>query len=53
MAAYADYAPGYICRSIHYEEGGYESSQRASRVAPEVEDVLRTAMQELLDVSDK
>lgn len=53
MAAYGDYAPGYICRAVHYEEGGYEPSQRASRVAPEVEDVLRTAMQELLDVSDK
>ncbi|WP_206028709.1 hypothetical protein [Thalassoroseus pseudoceratinae] len=53
MAAYGDYAPGYICRAIHYEQGGYESSQRASRVAPEVEGVLRTAMRELLDVSAK
>jgi hypothetical protein len=52
MAAYSDYGPGYICRAIHYEQGGYESSPRASRVSPRVEGVLRSAMRELLDVED-
>jgi len=49
VAAYAEYAPGYICMKKHYQQGGYEDSPRASRVAPEVEDVLMSAMQKLLD----
>ena len=48
MAAYGDYAPGYICLKEHYEQGGYEDSPGASKVAPEVEDVLMAAMKELL-----
>ncbi len=48
MAAYGDYAPGYIGTAIAYTQGGYETSDRASRVAPEVEGVLMQAMQKLL-----
>ncbi|MCX7825297.1 MAG: hypothetical protein N2689_07040 [Verrucomicrobiae bacterium] len=49
MAAYGDYGPGYICTARAYEEGGYESSKRASPVAPEVEGVLMEAMRKLLE----
>ena len=48
MAAYGDYAPGYICTDIAYSQGGYESSNRASRVKRGVEEVLINAMQTLL-----
>jgi hypothetical protein len=48
MAAYGDYAPGYVCTDIAYTQGGYESSDRASRVKPGVEKVLMDAMRELL-----
>jgi hypothetical protein len=48
MAAYGDYAPGYIGTEISYSQGGYESSPRASKVAPEVEGVLNGAMRKLL-----
>lgn len=48
MAAYGDYGPGYIGTEIAYSQGGYESSERASRVAPGVEKVLRDAMKGLL-----
>ncbi len=34
MAAYGDYGPGYIGTEVAYSEGGYETSQRASKVAP-------------------
>ncbi|HMF19283.1 MAG TPA: hypothetical protein VKE98_18900, partial [Gemmataceae bacterium] len=47
MAAYGDYGPGYIGTAIAYTQGGYETG-RVSRVAPEVEQVLMRAMQELL-----
>lgn len=49
MAAYGDYGPGYICLETHYAEGGYEASDRASRVAPSVEGVVKTAIRRLLD----
>ena len=49
MAAYGDYAPGYICLDVHYGQGGYEGSPRASRVAPPVEQVLMQAMAQLLE----
>ena len=49
MAAYGEYAPGYICMKEHYQQGGYEDSPRASKVAPEVEDVLLPAMKKLLE----
>jgi len=48
MAAYGDYSPGYICAKSQYGQGGYEDSPRASKVAPEVEDVLLPAMRKLL-----
>jgi hypothetical protein len=47
-AAYEEYGPGYICLEIAYSQGGYESSNRASRVAPEVEPVLMNAMRQVL-----
>ncbi len=49
LAAYGDYGPGYICLTKHYPEGGYEASQRASRVAPSVEQVLLPAIEKLLE----
>lgn len=52
MAAYGDYAPGYICTEIAYTQGGYEASNRASHVAPSVESVLIEAMRTLLADSD-
>jgi hypothetical protein len=48
MAAYGDYAPGYIGTEIAYGQGGYETSNRASRVAPAVEGVLMDAVKKLL-----
>mgnify|MGYP006280505027 CR=1 FL=1 len=48
MAAYGDYAPGYICTTVAYDEGGYEPGKDASRVAPEVEPVLMSAMEKVL-----
>ena len=52
MAAYGDYAPGYIGTAAAYGEGGYETSQRASHVAPEVEEVLITGMRTLLEAAE-
>lgn len=49
VAAYGDYGPGYIGTAASYAEGGYETSERASGVAPEVEPVLLDAMRELLE----
>jgi len=48
MAAYGEYAPGYIGTEIAYGQGGYETSDRASRVAPGVEKVLMDAVKQLL-----
>lgn len=48
MAAYGDYAPGYIGTKVAYSEGGYETSPGASKVTPEVEAVLMNAMNSLL-----
>ncbi len=50
MAAYGDYGPGYIGLNAAYAEGGYETSPRASNVAPEVEACLMEAMRKLLEV---
>ena len=47
-AAYEEYGPGYIGTEISYSQGGYETSERATRVAPEVEDVLMDAIREVL-----
>jgi len=49
MAAYGDYAPGYIGTERAYGEGGYETSPAASAVAPAVEGVLLGALRHLLD----
>lgn len=49
MAAYGEYGPGYIGTARAYLEGGYETSKPASRVSPEAEDVLMTAMKKLLE----
>ncbi len=48
MAAYGEYAPGYIGMEIAYTQGGYEASPGASKVAPSVEGVLMDAMRKLL-----
>lgn len=50
MAAYADYAPGYIGTEIAYTQGGYEVQASSSNTAPAVEKVLLDAMRNLLDV---
>lgn len=47
MAAYGDYATGYICTSKAYEEGGYESGI-ASAVTPLAEGILMDTMHKLL-----
>jgi len=47
MAAYGDYAPGYICPAKAYEEGGYEAGP-ASGVTPECEKILMTSIRKLL-----
>jgi hypothetical protein len=49
MAAYGEYGPGYIGTARAYDEGGYEASEGASDVAPEVEGVLMGAMRRLLN----
>lgn len=49
MAAYGDYGPGYIGTEVAYSQGGYETSPRASLVAPQVERELLRGMGELLD----
>jgi hypothetical protein len=52
MAAYGDYQPGYIAPEAAYQQGGYETSPRASNVAPQVERVLKQAMEALLTSSE-
>lgn len=48
-AAYEEYGMGYIGTEKAYSEGGYETSERASRVAPESEKILMEAIQEVLN----
>jgi hypothetical protein len=48
MAAYGDYAPGYIGTEAAYAEGGYETGPHASLVAPGVEKALMMAIKRLL-----
>jgi len=48
MAAYGDYAPGYIGTEVAYSQGGYETSPGSSLVAPSVERVLMDAIKRLL-----
>lgn len=47
-AAYGEYGMGYIGTAIAYTQGGYETSERASRVAPEVENILMEAIRKVL-----
>jgi hypothetical protein len=48
MAAYGDYAPGYIGTEVAYPQGGYETGPRASHVAPSVERSLMDVIGRLL-----
>jgi hypothetical protein len=48
MAAYGDYAPGYIGTEIAYGQGGYETGPRASHVAPTAERTLMDVIERLL-----
>jgi len=48
MAAYGNYAMGYIGTRAAYPQGGYETARYVSRTAPEVEDILMDAMRALL-----
>jgi hypothetical protein len=47
-AAYEEYGPGYVCTEIAYSQGGYESSERPSRVSPKAEKVLLSSISEVL-----
>jgi len=47
MAAYGDVGPGYIPTAKAFMEGGYEPG--ASRITPEAESVLMSAMKKLLN----
>ncbi len=47
LAAYGDYGPGYICTSVAYKEGGYESGI-ASGVTAEAEPIMMKAIRKLL-----
>lgn len=53
MAAYGDYGPGYIGTAIAYEQGGYETSEGASNVAPEVETVLLATIRKVMSDTDE
>ena len=53
MAAYGDYAPGYIGTEIAYSQGGYETQPRSSATAPEVEGVLMGGLRKLLDAEGR
>lgn len=48
MAAYGDLGTGYVGTTEAYKKGGYEVSNLASNVAPEVEAVLMQAIKTLL-----
>jgi len=52
LAAYGDYGTAYIGTRAAYGQGGYEVSQRATNVSPDVEAALVTAMRSLLDATD-
>ncbi|XZE20482.1 hypothetical protein SH449x_000355 [Pirellulaceae bacterium SH449] len=52
MAAYGDYGPGYIGTAVSYEEGGYETQPTSSNVAPESEQILLDAIENLLQRAD-
>jgi hypothetical protein len=47
LTGYGDCGPGYLPTAVAYEEGGYEAGWEAL-VAPEADDVIRTAITRLL-----
>lgn len=49
MAAYGDYAPGYVGTAVAYAEGGYETSARATRVDERSEALLMPVIKRLLE----
>ncbi|MEW4565488.1 hypothetical protein AB1K70_23375 [Bremerella sp. JC770] len=51
MAAYGDFAPGYIGTEVSYSQGGYETNPDVSRVSSRVEKVLFDAMSTLLQAN--
>lgn len=51
VAGYGQGAPGYICTAAAFDEGGYEPS--ASAVRPESEEILKSAISELLGAADR
>ena len=48
MAAYGDFAPGYIGTAAAYPQGGYETSPAVSLVDARAENVLMTGVRKLL-----
>jgi hypothetical protein len=52
MAAYGDYAAGYIGTEIAYGQGGYEMTPGRPKTSPQAEGVLMSAVKELLDRLD-
>lgn len=52
MAAYGDDGPCYIGTAIAYEQGGYETSEGATNVAPSVEPILMNTLKSLLQVPE-
>lgn len=53
MAAYGDYGPGYIGTAAAYPEGGYETGVTSSNVSPDSEEVLLSAMRQLLEAPQR
>lgn len=49
VAAYGEYGPGYIGTEISYSQGGYETSERASRVSPAAEKIIMDAIRGLFE----
>ncbi len=52
LAAYGEYGTQYIGTRVSYSQGGYEVSERATNVSPEIEGVLLKAMRQLLGSPD-
>lgn len=48
-AAYGEYGMGYIGTAEAYGQGGYETSERASRVGPGAEEILMEAIRNVLN----
>jgi hypothetical protein len=48
VAAYGEYGPGYIGTKISYSQGGYETSERASRVSEDSEEIILDAIRKVL-----